>query len=48
MDEVIGGRRKLNNEDLHNLCSSPIVIRMIKSRKMRWKGKHARGEDECV
>jgi hypothetical protein len=35
-DEVTGGRRKLHNEDLHNLYSSPSIIRMIKSRRMRW------------
>jgi hypothetical protein len=29
-DEVIGGWRKLHNEELHNLCSSPNIIRMIK------------------
>jgi hypothetical protein len=31
-----GGWRKLYNEDLHNLYSSPNIIRMIKSRMMRW------------
>jgi acyl-coenzyme A synthetase/AMP-(fatty) acid ligase len=35
-DEVIGGWRKLNNEELHNLYCSPSVIRMIKSRRMKW------------
>jgi hypothetical protein len=30
--------RKLHNEELHNLCSSPNIIRMIKSRRMRWAG----------
>jgi hypothetical protein len=35
-DEVIGGWRKLNNEELHNLYSSQSVIRIIKSRRMRW------------
>jgi hypothetical protein len=35
-DEIIGGRRKLHNEELHNLYSSPYVIRMIKTRRMRW------------
>jgi hypothetical protein len=30
--------RKLHNEELHNLCSSPNIIRAIKSRKMRWAG----------
>jgi hypothetical protein len=37
-NEVIGGWRKLNNEELHNLYSSPHIIRMIKSRRMRWLG----------
>jgi hypothetical protein len=31
-DEVIGGWRKLHKEELHNLYSSPRIIRMIKSR----------------
>jgi hypothetical protein len=35
-DEVTGGWRKLLNEELHNLYSSPSIIRMIKSRRMRW------------
>jgi hypothetical protein len=34
-DEVIGGWRKLHNEDLHNLYCSPSIIRMVKSRRMR-------------
>jgi hypothetical protein len=38
MDEVTGGWRKLHNEELHNLYCSPSIIRMIKSRRMRWKG----------
>jgi hypothetical protein len=36
-DEVIGWR-KLLNEELHNLYFSPSIIRMIKSRRMRWAG----------
>jgi hypothetical protein len=36
-DEVIGGWRKLHNEELHNLYSSPSIIRMIKSRG--WDGQ---------
>jgi hypothetical protein len=34
--EVTGGWRKLHNEELHNMYSSPSIIRMIKSRRMRW------------
>jgi hypothetical protein len=41
-DEVTGDRRKLHNEELHN--SSPNIIRMIKSRRMRWGGHVARME----
>jgi hypothetical protein len=37
-DEVTGGWRRSRNEDCHNLYFSPIVIRMIKSRRMRWAG----------
>jgi hypothetical protein len=35
-DEVTGERRKLHNKELHDLYSSPIIIRIIKSRRMRW------------
>jgi hypothetical protein len=34
--EVTGGCRKLHNEELHNLYSSPNAIRMIKSKRMGW------------
>jgi hypothetical protein len=34
-DEVIGGWRKLHNEELHDLYSSPSIIRIIKSSRMR-------------
>jgi hypothetical protein len=40
--EVTGGWRKLHKEELHNLFSSPSIIRMIKSRRMRWAGHVAR------
>jgi hypothetical protein len=41
-DEVTGNWRKLHNEELHNLYCSPNIIRMIKSRRMRWAGNVAR------
>jgi hypothetical protein len=34
----MGGCRKLHNEELHNLYFSPNIIRMIRSRRMRWAG----------
>jgi hypothetical protein len=37
-DEVTGVWRKLHNEELHSLYSSPRIIRMIKSRRMKWAG----------
>jgi hypothetical protein len=36
--EVTGGWRKLHNKERHNLYSSPIIIRMNKSRRVRWVG----------
>jgi hypothetical protein len=36
-DEVTGGWGKLHNEELCNLYSSPSIIRMMKSRRMRWE-----------
>jgi hypothetical protein len=41
-DEVTGGWRQLHNEELHNLYSSPSIIRMIKSRIIKWAGHVAR------
>jgi hypothetical protein len=41
-DEGTGGWRTLHNEELHNLYSSPSIIRMIKSRRMRLTGRVAR------
>jgi hypothetical protein len=38
MDRMMGGWTKLHNEKLHKLYSSPSIIRVIKSRKMRWAG----------
>jgi hypothetical protein len=39
---VTGDWRKLHNEELHNFYSSPNIIRMMKSRRMRWAGHVAR------
>jgi hypothetical protein len=41
-DEVTGGWRKLHNEELRDLYSSPSIIRIIKARRMRWAGHVAR------
>jgi hypothetical protein len=43
-DEVTAGWRKLHDEELHNLYYSPAIIRMNKSRRMRWAGHVARME----
>jgi hypothetical protein len=37
-DEVTGERRKLHYKELHDLQSSPTIVRVIKSRRMRWAG----------
>jgi hypothetical protein len=48
-DEVTGEWRKLHNGELHNLYSSPDIVRQIKSRRMRWAGHVARmGEGRNV
>jgi hypothetical protein len=48
-DEVTGRWRKLHNEELNKLYSSPSIIRIIKSRRMRWAGHVARmGEKRNV
>ena len=45
-DEVTGEWRKLYNEELNDLYSLPNIVRMVKSRRMRWAGHVARmGED---
>jgi hypothetical protein len=41
-DEATGDWRKLHNEEFYKFCSSPNIIRVIKSRRMRWTGHVAR------
>jgi hypothetical protein len=45
-DEVTGEWRKLHNEELRDLYSSPSIIRIIKSRRMKWVGHVARMGDK--
>jgi hypothetical protein len=48
-DEVTGEWRKLHSGELHNLYSSPDIIRQVKSGRMRWAGHVARmGEGRNV
>jgi hypothetical protein len=44
-DEVTGELRELHNKKFRNLYSSPSIIRIIKSRRMRWAGHVARMEE---
>ena len=48
-DEVTGEWRKLHNEELRDLYSLPNIVRVVKSRRMRWAGNVARiGEGRVV
>ena len=47
-DGVTGEWRKLHNAELNDLYSSPNIVRVIKSRRMRWAGHVARMEGRDV
>ena len=48
-DEVMGEWRRLHNEELNDLYPSPNIVRVIKSRRMRWAGHVSRmGEERGV
>jgi hypothetical protein len=48
-DEVTGEWRKLHNKELNNLYSLPSIVRVVKSRRMRWTGRVERmGEERVV
>jgi hypothetical protein len=45
-EDVMGSWRRLHNEELHNLHTSQYIIRIIKSRRIRW-ARHVRDE-KCI
>ena len=47
-DEVTGEWRRLHNEDLNDFYCSPNIVRVIKSRRMRWAGHVAHMGEERV
>ena len=49
-DEVTGNGRRLHNEELNDLYSSPNIVRVIKPRRMRWAGHlaHMGEERRCI
>jgi hypothetical protein len=42
--EIIGSQRKVHENVAHNLCTSPDIISMLKSKRMRWEGSAGRKE----
>ena len=47
-DEVTGEWRKLHNEEMNDLYSLPNIVRVVKSRRMRWAGHVARMDEDRV
>jgi hypothetical protein len=47
-DEATGEWRKLHNEELSDLNSLPNIVRVVKSRRMRWVGHVARMGERCA
>jgi hypothetical protein len=48
-EKLVGGLRRLHNEELHSLYDSPSIIRVIKSKTMRWTEHVARmGDEKCI
>ena len=47
-DEVTSEWKKLHNGELIVLYSSPIIVQVIKLRRMRWAGHVARMEERCI
>jgi hypothetical protein len=46
--EITAEWRRLHDEELHELYSSPNIVRVIKSRIMRWAGHVARIAERCI
>jgi hypothetical protein len=47
-EQVAGGWRRLHREELHNFYASPVIVKVIKWRKMRGTNRVAWGDGECV
>jgi hypothetical protein len=46
--DKVTGKPKLHDEKVHDLCSSPNIIRAIKSRRTRWAGDVRHGAEKCA